>query len=247
MKCPSCGAEIGLLDKVCPYCGTVNTESSGHQAEMVHYKKQSEKTKGKLRRSIAQNKPIVISVVVFLFLVIGTFIAMDVAENASLYTHRARRREALKKSVEYKAELERYLEAEDYAGFVAYKELHVIPEYEEAYKEFEKVWDVAYYYCTAMNSIEEAVMFGADAKRYRMESYVSDCQRGIDMFYFEYESNVKELQDDYKYRDRILDMKEKVEVAMHVFLGLDEEGLREYLDSSQNKQEAYLEEVLIGE
>ena len=26
MKCRNCGAEVGLLDKVCPYCGSDNIE-----------------------------------------------------------------------------------------------------------------------------------------------------------------------------------------------------------------------------
>ena len=58
MKCNSCGAEIGLTDEVCPYCGAVNTQSAAHLKEMEQYKDRSKKTKGKVKESIAANIPI---------------------------------------------------------------------------------------------------------------------------------------------------------------------------------------------
>jgi len=246
MKCQSCGAEIGLLDKVCPHCGRENTESSGHQAKMKYYKKQSEKTKGKVKKSISENVPLVVSAIILVLLVIGLWVAIDVAENASLYSHRAKRREALKKYEEYKGELQRYLDEEDYAGFVAYKELHVIPEYEEEYKEFENVWNLAHAYNRAMNSIEQGKLFGPDARRYGTDAAISDCRSGIDSFYYEYDKMEDELMND-KYRDQMLDMRNKVEVAIRIYLGLEGEALRNYLDSSMNQKEAYLEGVMINE
>lgn len=246
MKCQNCGAEIGLLDKVCPHCGSVNTESAGHQAEMKHYQKLSTKTKGKVRESIAQNVPLVVSVIALVLLIAGIGTALYVSENASLFSHWARRKESMKKYEEYTVSLQRFLEKEDYAGFVAFKELHVIPEYEEPYREFEKVWDLACEYCRAMNAIEKAVMFGSDARRYGMDSTIFDCRMGIAGFYYEYDKALPDMQED-KYRDCAADMKEKVDVALEIFLGLDEEGRSQYLASSQNQQAAYLEEVLIGE
>ena len=42
-------------------------------------------------------------------------------------------------------------------------------------------------------------------------------------------------------------MKKKMDAAMKIYLGLDGGELEEYLASSSNKQEAYLEEVLGNE
>lgn len=44
MKCPKCGANLGLEDKYCPYCGNANPFAKQHQAEMQHYKSEFEKT-----------------------------------------------------------------------------------------------------------------------------------------------------------------------------------------------------------
>lgn len=246
MKCRNCGAEIDLLDKVCPHCGSVNGESSGHQAEMKNYQKRSARAKAKVKESAARNVPVVVSAVILVFLIIGIGVASYVAEEASMFSHWAKRRESLKKHEEYSKIMLTYLEQGDYLGFVAFKEYHVVPEYEPEYQEFEVVWDVAYEYCKAMNSIEEAVMFGADSPRYRMGSYVFSCSSNIPFFYQEYGWKQSDIEND-KYKKYIVDMKEQVDTAVRIYLGLDEEGLKEFLESSMNQQKAYLEEVLVGE
>ncbi len=86
-----------------------------------------------------------------------------------LFPHWSARKDVLKNPVEYSEEMRRYLSEGDYTGFVAYKELHVIPEYEEEYKEFEKIWDMAYEYKKGINSIEQAVLFGSEARRSHVE------------------------------------------------------------------------------
>ena len=40
MKCDHCGANIGLEDKVCPYCGKINPYAQQHQQQMQHYQQQ---------------------------------------------------------------------------------------------------------------------------------------------------------------------------------------------------------------
>lgn len=245
MKCRNCGAEIGLLDKTCPHCGSVNVESAGHQAEMKNYRKRSEKTKSKVRESIAENVPLVVCTVILALLIIGIGVAFYVEDEASLFSHWAKRRESLKKSEEYSERLIAYLEEGDYTGFVAFKEYHVIPEYEPEYQEFEKLWDLACEYARTMNSIEGAVMYGEDAPRYGKESDVFGCRSSIDSFYYEY--GRMEADPEYKYQKYMIDMKEQVDTALRIYLGLDDEAREEYLASSMNQQEAYLEEVLIGE
>lgn len=246
MKCQNCGAEIGLLNKVCPHCGSANTQSVGHQTQMKHYQKLSGEAKGKVQDSVSRNVPLIVSTVILVLLIIGIGVSLYVAENASLFSHRASRREAMRKHEEYTGILRQYLEKEDYAGFVAFKNLHVIPEYEKPYQEFEKVSDLAGEYCKAMNAIESAVMFGPDSERYGMDSDIFGCRMGIDGFYYEYDKMLPDVQED-PYLECMIDMREKVDKALEIFLGLDEEGRKKYLESSQNQQTAYLEEVLVGE
>ena len=39
MKCPHCGAQIGLEEKYCPFCGLPNEFARKHQEDMGEYPK----------------------------------------------------------------------------------------------------------------------------------------------------------------------------------------------------------------
>ena len=45
MKCTHCGGNIGLEDKICPYCGAPNEHALGHQEDMRRYEDAFEKTR----------------------------------------------------------------------------------------------------------------------------------------------------------------------------------------------------------
>ena len=45
MKCPYCGAPLGLDDKFCPYCGQPNTLAKKHQADMEKYHREFQETR----------------------------------------------------------------------------------------------------------------------------------------------------------------------------------------------------------
>ncbi|MCR4585495.1 MAG: hypothetical protein K5686_07180 [Lachnospiraceae bacterium] len=243
MKCPGCGAEIALLDKFCPYCGAVNKESASHQEEMDGYRHRSSKTKSTANANIGHNLPILIASIVMILLLVGISIASYVAENAFIFPHHAARSESLKKSNEHSEVLRQYLADGDYIGFAVYKELHVIPEYEEQYSEFNKIWDLIYEYRKVMSAIEESVMYGPEARRSQIEDDVSDCRYGIVSFYREYEQSLKDMEGD-RYIDNVHDMKKRVDAALKIYLGLEGGKLDEFMASSSIQQEAYLEEVL---
>ena len=99
-------------------------------------------------------------------------------------------------------------------------------------------------YSSLVSAVEEVTMFGPDAKWYRPESDIRDCRSAIWYFNFQFEHNLSKIDED-PYKDYIYDMKAKADTIMEVYLGLDEAGRDEYFSSSSNKQEAYLEEVLL--
>ncbi|MCR5251582.1 MAG: zinc ribbon domain-containing protein [Lachnospiraceae bacterium] len=243
MKCPNCGAEVELLDEVCPYCGAVNKESAAHRAEMKHYKERSKNAKEKACGIISENVALIVSSVVLVLLVIGIVAATYVEKNAFMFSHWAARSESLQKSAEYAGILRQYLDSGDYAAFLAFENAHVIPAYEEGYTEFEKISGMATNYVAAMNSIENVVLFGEGAKHYSVDTDISSCQRSIANFFYTYERALTDMEGDPHY-GKLLDMKGKMDVALRIYLGLDEEKREEYLESSEGRQKAYLEEVL---
>ena len=53
--------------------------------------------------------------------------------------------------------------------------------------------------------------------------------------------------EDNPYKEYIFDMKEQADTMLEVYLGLDEEGRNEFLDSSDAAKTVYIEEVILGE
>ncbi len=246
MKCRSCGAEIGLTDETCPYCGRSITETVGHQRDLKTYKSKNEKTKRRLSDTIKENMPITISAVVMVVLIIATGVAFYVETNAYRFRSDAMRKESLNKSDEYSDEIQKYLDAGDYTGFVAFKEYHEIPEWEEPYENLRLLWEITEEYADLVSSVESSLMFGQDAARYRPETDVSNCKSAIHDFYHEYEYKLSEIEAD-PYSKYIHDMKKKADIILRVYLGLDDTAREEFLAASDIEQEAYLEGVIIDE
>ena len=244
MKCISCGAEIGLTEEKCPYCGRAIKETARHRADLKAYKKRNEIAKRGLAKVISENMPMVISAVVMIVLIIALIVVAYIENNVYTFRSGAMRKESVERYEEFSAEMEAYLEAGDYTGFVAFKEYHNIAEWEEPYKELKLLCERAEEYDSLVSGVESVVMFGEDARWYDPESEISDCQRVIWRFYYEYGLHYEEIEKD-PYAEYIHDMKNKADILLKIYLGLDDEGLEEFLKSSEIHQLAYLEEVLM--
>ncbi|MBO4373813.1 MAG: zinc ribbon domain-containing protein [Lachnospiraceae bacterium] len=246
MKCTSCGADIGLTDEKCPYCGRVVTETKGYQTDLKDYKEKNKKTKRRLTDTLSGNIPIVISAVVMVALLAATGVAGYVKQNAYRFRSDAMRKESVKKYDEYSAQIKEYLEAGDYTGFAAFMEYHNIAEWEAPYDDLNLLWEIASDYNRLVSEVESSVLFGPEADRYRPEEDVSDCRRAIREFYDEYADDRSKIETD-PYGPYINDMKKKADIVLRVYLGLDEAALESYLASSDIEQESYLEGVIIDE
>ena len=246
MKCKSCGAEIGLTDERCPHCGRAVTETAGHRADLKTYREKSETAKRGLAKAFDGNIPLVISAVVMAVLLVAIGIAFYVKENAYHFRSDAMRKESVNKYDEYSARIKEYLEAGDYTGFVAFMEYQNIAEWEAPYDDLNLLWKMASDYSSLVSDVESAVMFGPEAEWYRPEEDVSDCHRSIREFYQDYSDRLPDIETD-PYGTYINDMKEKADIILKVYLGMDDAARESYFASSDIEQEAYLEGVLINE
>jgi hypothetical protein len=246
MKCIGCGGEIGLTDEFCPHCGRKITETAGFRADLKGYQEKSEKTKKGLAKTLSENVPMLISVVVMVVLLIGLGIASYINEEAYHFRSDALRKEAKKNYETYSVEIQKYLDAGDYTGFAAFKENHNIAEWEEPYDDLRLLWEINEEYTSLVANVESVVMFGPEARWYRPEMEVEYCQDAIRDFYHEYEYRQDEIEND-TYAAYIHDMKREADAILKVYLGLDDEEREAFLESSDIEQRAYLEEVLIHE
>ncbi len=246
MKCKSCGAEIGLTVAICPHCGRPVNETASHRADLRSYSDKTEKTKRRLSKTLESNVPIIVSAVVMAVLLVATGIAFYVKENAYSFRSDAMRKESVKKYDEYSAKIKDYLEAGDYTGFAAFMEYHNIAEWEAPYDDLDLLWEMAEDYGYLVSELEASLMYGPQAEKYHPEEDVYDCRRAIHEFYYDYEENRSEIDSD-PYGGYIHDMKDKADIVLKVYMGLDDPAREAYLASSDIEQEAYLERVILDE
>ena len=246
MKCTKCGGEIAITDERCPFCGSVNKGTAGHRADLKAYSKRNEKAKHELSKTLDSNVPLIISAVVMVVLIIGVAVAFYVEDNAYSFRSDAMRKEAKKNYETYSAEIEEYLKAGDYTGFAAFKGYHNIAEWEAPYDDLRLLWEITVEYNNLVSAVESSVMYGPEARRYLPEEDVYSCRRAIRSFYYEYENKLSKIEED-PYRDYIFDMKQKADIILKVYLGMDDATREAYMAASEIEQEAYLEEVLINE
>ena len=81
MKCPHCGAQIGLEEKYCPFCGLPNEFARKHQEDMDRYEQEFQQTQSevyqKTRHFTSLTVPLtVIFVLILLNIVSFVFVAI---------------------------------------------------------------------------------------------------------------------------------------------------------------------------
>ena len=114
MKCEYCGANMGLEDKYCPYCGKINPYAKQHQEQMQQYQQKFEETRqdveAKANRFAGIAAPmtvLAISAVIFLASIILAFNADEIARSSRV-------RELEAQEPELRARIELLLNDQDY-------------------------------------------------------------------------------------------------------------------------------------
>ena len=245
MKCKNCGGEMGLLDKVCPYCGSENEESAGHQAKFQFYKRKSRETVETADQKYSSNKPLIAGSVILVLLIIGVITMTFIADKTEFIDLEIAHSETLKEADRFKEILNGYLEAGDYISFYNFVKRHHIYETDPEYKEYALLLDMASNYRSAMDSIEQLLMYG-EGYTYDKLYDIKDVSRSVSFFYVMYGYAEDDLEED-PYKKYAEDMKNKLNTAMRIYFGLDEKGLEDYLASSENQQTLFIQEAVSGE
>ena len=245
MKCKNCGAEVGLLDKACPYCGSDNNESAGHRKKFNTYKKKSKETVENADQKYSSNKDLISGSIILVFLIIGVIGMTILADKTEYIDLDIAHSETLNNADRFKEILNGYLAAGDYISFCDFFEGHHMYETDPEYAEYKLLLELAHKYRTAMCKIEQIVMYG-DGYKFNKDLEIKSCRTEISFFYSSYGYAEDDLEG-YQYKEYAEDMRNKMNAAMKVYFGLDEKGLEDYLASSENQQALYIEEVIFGE
>lgn len=82
MKCPHCGAQIGLEDNYCPFCGQANTFAKKHQEDMKYYQQEFQRTQSDVYQQTQKAVRLTIPIVFLLILLILNIAAFIFVSNS---------------------------------------------------------------------------------------------------------------------------------------------------------------------
>ena len=248
MKCPYCGGEVGLEEKVCSYCGRPNEQAVQHQQNMASYRRRYAETEASVVTKAARYAQIVPRTVVILLLLIATVVMAVIAENAYYFPENMRRRAAERQPEAVLAVLDGYLENREYLSMASCFNYYDIRTYNGPFADYadDIRWTVEYY-SDFVISMEKLFLHG-DRDSWLKYGATSDIQRlcsALDCFLDSWNNDMRDVQNE-SHRAALEDMKNSVTEMMRVFLGIDREEFDGFVGLSENKKAAWIEEVLLG-
>ena len=246
MKCKYCGAEVGLEENFCSYCGKPNEQALRHTQDMASYHRRYAATEAAVVRKTRHFSQIILRAVLILVILIATIVMYAVTESAYSLPEAMRRRDAEKNPERTIAALDSYLEARDYLGFSTYLEYNGIRTHGTDFEAYSEIAICADYYKDFVLRMERLFLH-ADQEAWLKYNASSDirwlCQ-SLDDFLYEY-NRVQQREESGRFLSYIEDMQQTMKGMLRVYLGIGDAEFEEFLALSENRKAAYVEEVLL--
>ena len=238
MKCPHCGGEMSLEDKLCPYCGMPNEEAAEHAREMHRYKEAYRRTEKEVREKTHRQAARFTKYLVSFVLILLSIAAIWFGRNAYSFRYDAQRRAARKNAAAYTAEMETYLAAGDYVGFYESAERRHISFYEDEYAPFVRVGAAARDYCYLVAAFSKLIQpeghLGAEYLAGYLAESLDDFVDCLNEERYAYYDDTEEWDGT---EEAVAAMKSDVSALLKRYLGFtDEEAADVYTMSSANRR-----------
>lgn len=248
MICNKCGRQIGIEDKMCPYCGTENEFALKHDKNMRSYGGKFDSTSKNVidtaKRTGKFGTKAVIMVILILVIVATRIVSSynyadpDDGEDK-------KRAKLAKNTTENIAQIDDLLEKGQYVEAYEYMKEHgVLDSDAAAYKELDCIRYLSDDYCKCIEYLEEMAYCSPDPDCFdNFESYSYGFSLYVDNVFNGCKS-WKESDSNGKYIKYVYGMETQLRDAMKVYLGMDDQDIEEFLELSEAKRGVKLEEAL---
>lgn len=249
MKCKYCGAEVGLEENYCKYCGRPNEQAVRHAQDMASYHRHFAATEAAVVNKTNRYRQIVLRIALIFTLVILTLVMYAVANHAYSIPETLRRRAAEKDPALTVSRLDAYLDARDYMSFVSYMDycdLRTFGSAPEAFSKYSRLHSCAYYYQDFVLRMESLLLHTdrEDWQKYNADSDIRWLCQAMDDFISDYNRTSLDGEDPFS-APYLEDMYQTMMEMLHVYLGIDESEREGFLSLSLTKKAAVVEEVLV--
>ena len=248
MKCRYCGGEVGLEEKTCPYCGRPNEQAVKHHQNMASFRRRYAETEAEVATKTRRYAQIVPRTVIILLLLIAAVVMWVIAESAYSFPENSRRRAAERHPETLTAQLEGDLENRDYLRFAPRMNYHDIRTYNSPFSDYSDLRWSAECYKDFVLAAERLFLHGNREEwlRYSASNDIMNFCHSLEYFLEQQERDMKYAETE-SHRAALEDMRKNVQEMTRVFLGIDGETFDHFIELSDNKKAAYIEEVLLGE
>ena len=120
MKCPNCGAQMGLEDVSCPYCNTPNSYAVQHQSDMERYRSEYERTQEQVLQNTSFMQRNGSWLVILVVLLIALMVGIGLLANSWDIGYSIRESNVNRDIATYNQVMDAYLEQGDYGKFAGY-------------------------------------------------------------------------------------------------------------------------------
>ena len=249
MKCPNCGANMGLEDKFCPYCGSANPFAKQHQKDMQHYEAQFEATRQEVEKKANRFAGIAVPLTILgislaLLIAAVIFAARSYDIGANIKAKRVAQGEA-----GYRESIEAALDARDY-GLVdqiySVNDLYYVSDdyHDSTLIEYAMIFRACQYYAMADETISRWTIGGEQS--YSEERFAESCKYLADNLLDLYTVQDRDWYDASCLTEeklaRITEMQEQMTALLITYGGLTEDEIAEIPDMSEQKLARLLEE-----
>ena len=243
MKCPNCGAQMGLEDAVCPYCKTPNAMAVQHQSDMAHYRDEYERTQAQVLKNTSLLQRHASWLAILVFLLIALIVGLGLLGNAWDIGYSMREGDVEKTIAADRQVMDAYLEQGDYGKFAGYYEANDInlssdTSYMALHTAAGEYVELLGYVAALNNPNDSA--FGPERASDTC-AYVADCLNRIYTLEEQYSYNLDEYLPD-SMRVYVEDIRERAGVIAVAYFGLTADDVDNIPNMSTRKLATLIEE-----
>jgi len=243
MKCPNCGANIGLEDVYCTYCGSPNPFAKQHQEQMRQYQQQFEETKAEVEKKANRFANIAVPLTILAILLAALIGAAIFAFSADDIGRTIRTRQTAANAKEYRSRIEKALDDGDY-GLIDYMyntdDLYLVTSSYSEYPvlmEYEMIFRACRYYASIYDVIGDWIM----GQEYRFsDEWIDDtCEYLATDILNLYSIESKQWFDEscmtQEKLDQVHAIQERVTAMLITYIGFTREETEQIADQSETK------------
>ena len=242
MKCPACGANIGVRDEFCAWCGKPNERAGRHLQILKRYRTATDVTRSELERQTLHRVPVFIRLLV-IALLLGGFAVVIILSSTAWDREEGRiRRNADLHAAEYAATLDNCMAEGDAVEFCRFCNAHRIEVYrsghkDSPYRKYRRYSELADNYVRIMSAAMQLYPYRTDS--YRSEAdIIQSIAENTNSFYGTLERAEKD--DDPPLSEEMLraaaDLEDQLRALLITYLGVDPsdaDRLRELTDAQR--------------